>query len=76
MLTPPKQTTIKVVRAFTAGGKTVLPGTVATYDRAFAAELISNGKAETHVPLPEAAPETETKTDKPAKADKGGSHVK
>ncbi len=43
-----KQTTVKTVRAFSIGGTVVKPGTVATYDHAFAAELIANGKAVAH----------------------------
>lgn len=48
MQTQPKQITVKVTRAFLLGGKVVKPGTVATYDRAFAAELITNQKAVAH----------------------------
>lgn len=54
----PKQITVKVLRAFLLNGKTVKSGTVATYDRAFAAELITNQKAVAH----DGKPEPETKT--------------
>ena len=44
----PKQITVKVTRAFMLNGAPVEPNTVATYDRGFAAELITNQKAVTH----------------------------
>jgi len=43
-----KTITVKATRAFFYEGKLVKAGTVATYERAFAAELISNQKAEPH----------------------------
>lgn len=48
MLNPPKQITVKAVRQYVANGKAVKPGTIVTYDRALASELIANGKAEAH----------------------------
>lgn len=59
MQTQPKQITVKVTRAFLLGGKTVKPNTIATYDRAFAAELITNQKAVAH----DGGPELKTKPD-------------
>ena len=51
-----KTITVKATRAFFYEGKLVKAGTVATYERAFAAELISNQKAVAH----DAKPETKT----------------
>jgi len=48
MSTQPEKVTVKVVRPFFVSGTTVKAGTVTSYDRAFAAELISNKKAEPH----------------------------
>lgn len=58
----PKQITVKVTRAFMLSGKVVKLGTIATYDRAFAAELITNQKAVAHNGNPAAETETETET--------------
>lgn len=52
-----KQITVKANRAFFYEGKLVKAGTVATYDRAFAAELISSQKASAHDAKPETKPE-------------------
>lgn len=71
MLNLPKQITIKAVRAFTAAGEVVKPDAVKTYDRAFAMELISNGKAVEIV----GAPANETKSDKPAAPAKAGKNA-
>ncbi len=73
MFTPPKQITIRAVRAFNVAGEIVKPDAVKSYDRAFAKELISNGKA-VEVATPE--PQVETKPDKPAAPAKEGKNAR
>lgn len=48
---PPKEISLRIVRAIRMAGEEIPVGTVVTVDRAFAVELMSGGKAvETNAP--------------------------